>query len=79
MGGKWHIEMHTEFWWGNPKETDHAAKLGRDVRRILKWILQKQRVGLGWIQVAWDRDTGIQLSAWLSVFIFHTAGFPDEL
>jgi len=35
-------KMHTEFWWGNPMETDHAAKLGRDVRRILKWILQKQ-------------------------------------
>jgi hypothetical protein len=41
-GGKWHIEMHSDFWWGNPKETDHVAKLGRDVRRILKWILQKQ-------------------------------------
>jgi len=46
LGGKWHIEMHTDFWWGNPKETDHVARLGRDVRRILKWILQKQN---GWV------------------------------
>jgi hypothetical protein len=34
--------MHTEFWWGNPKETDHVAKFGRDARRILKWILGKK-------------------------------------
>jgi hypothetical protein len=44
--GMWHIwgtlEMHTGFWWGNLEETDHVAKLGIDVRRILKWILEKQ-------------------------------------
>ena len=29
-----------QFWWENPKETDHLEDLGVD-GRILEWILKK--------------------------------------
>jgi len=33
-------EVHTGFWWGNPKERDHLEDLGVDGRRILKLIFK---------------------------------------
>jgi hypothetical protein len=51
-GGR--LEMHTEFWWGNLKETDHVAKLGTDLRRILKRILEKQD-RRAWTDFIWLR------------------------
>jgi hypothetical protein len=40
----WHIwdtgEVHTEFWWGGLRETNHLKDLGVDGRIILKYILK---------------------------------------
>jgi len=33
--------MHTEFWSGNLKESDHFEGLGVDETIILEWILEK--------------------------------------
>jgi hypothetical protein len=43
-------EIHTGFWWGNPKERDHLEQLGIGGKVILKWE------GVDWIHVAQDRD-----------------------
>jgi hypothetical protein len=36
----WHVwaieEVHTGFWWGNPRERDHLKDLGVDGKIILK-------------------------------------------
>jgi hypothetical protein len=50
-------EVHTEFWWGNPKERDHLEDLGVDGRMILKWILKKYGglVGVNSILLVKDR------------------------
>jgi hypothetical protein len=61
-------EVHTGFWWGNPKEVDCCREKGIDVRIILKWIL-KQPGGMVW--------TGF---IWLSTFRFHnTFTLIDQL
>ena len=36
--------MHTEFWWGNPREGDHLEDLGLDGKVILSG---SSRSGLG--------------------------------
>jgi hypothetical protein len=38
----WHVwwirEVHTGFWWGDPREDDHFGDPGVDGRIILRWI-----------------------------------------
>jgi len=34
-------EVHTGFWWGNPRETDHLEYPGIDVRIILRLDLKE--------------------------------------
>jgi hypothetical protein len=34
-------EMHTGFWWGNPREREHLEDSGVDGRVIFKWIFKK--------------------------------------
>jgi hypothetical protein len=34
------IKIHTQFWWGNLKETDHLKDLGLDGRIVLKCIFR---------------------------------------
>jgi hypothetical protein len=34
-------EVHTEFWWGDPREGDHLEDPGIDGRIILRWIFKK--------------------------------------
>jgi hypothetical protein len=38
-------EMHTEFWWGNQKESNHLEELGVAETIILDWVLKKIMVG----------------------------------
>jgi hypothetical protein len=44
-GGMWHVwgrrEVHTGFWWGDPREGDHLGDPGVDGRIILSWIFGK--------------------------------------
>jgi len=44
--------VHTGFWWGNPRETDHLEDWGI----ILKWIFKTWNGGMDWIDLAHDRD-----------------------
>jgi hypothetical protein len=41
VGGGGDKEIHTEFWWGNLKETDHLEDLGMGGGRIINCILKK--------------------------------------
>jgi hypothetical protein len=56
----WHVwgrrEVHTGFWWGDPREGDHLADPGVDGRIILRWIFGKWDGGMNWIELARDRD-----------------------
>jgi hypothetical protein len=50
-------EVHTGFWWGEPRERDHSGDPGADGRIILKRIFKKWAGGaMNWIEVAQDRD-----------------------
>jgi hypothetical protein len=44
------------FWWGNLREGDHLEDPGVDERVIAKWIFEKSDRGMGWIDLAQDRD-----------------------
>ena len=50
--------MYTGFWWGNLRERHHLEDPGVDGRIILRWLdLQEVELGgMGWIDVAEDRD-----------------------
>jgi hypothetical protein len=48
--------VHTEFWWGDPREGDHLRDTGADGRIILKHIFKKWDGGMNWIELAQDRD-----------------------
>jgi hypothetical protein len=54
-GGK--REVHTGFWWGDPREGDHLGDPGVDGRIILKRIFKKWNGGMNWIELGqdWDR------------------------
>ena len=43
--GTWHVwgteNVHTRFWWGDPRERDHLEEPGVDGRIILRWIFKK--------------------------------------
>jgi hypothetical protein len=49
-------EVHTWFWWGNLRETDHLENLGIDGSIILMWIFKKWNGGMDWIDLAQDRE-----------------------
>jgi hypothetical protein len=49
-------EVHTGFWWGNLRERDHLEDPGVNGRTILKRIFRKLDGGMGWIDLAQDRD-----------------------
>jgi hypothetical protein len=49
-------EVHTGFWWGDPREDDHLGDPGADRRIILKQIFQTWDGGMYWIELAQDRD-----------------------
>jgi len=38
--------MHTGFWWGNLRETDHFEDVVVDGKMILKWIFKKWNEGM---------------------------------
>jgi len=44
------VYVHTWFWWGNLRETDHLEDPGVDGRKILRWIFRK------WDVRAWTRS-----------------------
>ena len=46
--------MHTVFWWGNLRETDHFEDTDIDGRIILRWIFGKWVEG-AWTGLSWPR------------------------
>jgi len=47
------VEVHTGFWWENPRERDRLEYSGVDGSMILKWIFKK---GDGvWTGLIWLR------------------------
>jgi len=51
-------EVHTEFWWGNPRERDQLEDLNVDGRIIFEWIFKEQDwEAVDWIDVAQDKDS----------------------
>jgi hypothetical protein len=47
-------EMHTGFWWGDLRKSDHFGDPGVDGRIILKWIFKKWDgawIGLSWLMI----------------------------
>jgi hypothetical protein len=47
-------EVHTGFWWGDPREGDHLGDPGLDGRITLKWIFKKWDGG-AWPGLSWLR------------------------
>jgi hypothetical protein len=48
-------EVHTGFWWGDLRESDHLRDPDVDGRIIIKWIFTKWDgvawTGLGWLRI----------------------------
>jgi hypothetical protein len=58
----WHIwgrgGVHTGYWWGDLKETDHLEDLDVDVRITLKWMFNMWDAAV-WTGLIWlRRGTG---------------------
>ena len=49
-------EVHTEFWWRNPRERDHLEDPGVDGRTLVKWIFKKWIGGVNKIDMVHNRD-----------------------
>jgi hypothetical protein len=49
-------EVHTGFWWGDLRESDHLGDPGVDGRIILKWFFKKWDGGMDCIELAEVRD-----------------------
>jgi len=45
-------EAYTEFWWCNPRESDHLGDPDLDGRMIIKWVFRKWEVGV-WTRSSW--------------------------
>jgi hypothetical protein len=43
------------FWSGNLRKRDHLEHRGVDGRIILKWVFEKSKEGMDWIDLAQDR------------------------
>jgi hypothetical protein len=63
--------VHTEFWWGDPREGDHLGDPGGDGRIILKWIFKNWDGGMDWIELAQDRDMWRALVNAVRTYGFH--------
>ena len=46
--------MHTGFWWGDLRESDHLKDLAVDGEIILQWILKTWNGGIDWIYLSQD-------------------------
>ena len=49
-------DLHTGFFWGNLRKRDYLEDPGLDGRIILRWIFRKWDRGMGWIDLAQDKD-----------------------
>jgi hypothetical protein len=60
---------HTEFWWGDLRETYHLEDIGIDESIILKLIFKRWNWGsMDWIDLVQDRD---RFRAIVNVVINH--------
>jgi hypothetical protein len=49
-------KVHTGFWWGDVRESDHLGDPAIDGRIILRWIFKKGDGSMDWIELAQDSD-----------------------
>jgi hypothetical protein len=49
-------EIRTGFWWESLRERVHLEDPGVEGKIILRWIFRKWDRGMGWIDMAQDRD-----------------------
>jgi hypothetical protein len=49
-------EVHTGFWWGDMRESEHLGDAGVNGRIILKWIFKEWKGVTHYIKLAQDRD-----------------------
>ena len=60
---------HTDFWWGDLRESCHLEDIGIDESIILKLIFKKwNQEGMDWIDLVQDRD---RFRALVNVVINH--------
>ena len=61
----------TRFWLGELRVRDNLEDPGVDGRIILRLILKKQDGGMGWIDLAQDRDYWVCCRCGSRNFVFH--------
>ena len=49
-----YYNLHTGFWWGNPREGDHLEDVSVDGKIILNWIFKKRDGGVDWMDMTQD-------------------------